>query len=104
MAKSYGGRSEKGQGGYKSAGEGGKEKGGNRQSGRENGSMPSGDMAMRGLNQGDMSPTVKDYQRPSKDFSQEGFSKTLDYVERQDKFQATESSTVEKQAYHGRYS
>lgn len=104
MAKSYGGRSEKGQGGYKSPGEGGKERGGNRQSGRENGSMPSGDMAMRGLNQGDMSPSIKDYQKPTRDFSQEGFSKTLEYIERQDKFQGTESTTIEKQAYHGRYS
>ena len=104
MAKNYGGRSEKGQGGYKSPGEGGKASGGNRQAGRENGSMPSGDMAMAGLNQGDMSPRIKDYQKPSKDFSQEGFSKTLDYMERQDKFQATESSAVERQAYHGRYS
>ncbi len=104
MAKNYGGRSEQGQGGYKSPGEGSKASGGNRQSGRENGSMPSGDMAMAGLNQGDMSPRVKDYQKPSKDFSQEGFSKTLDYIERQDKFQAVEASTVEKQAYKGRYS
>lgn len=104
MAKNYGGRSEKGQGGYKNSGEGGRSRGGNRQSGREDGSMPNGDMAMAGLNQGDMSPRVKDYQKPEKDFSQEGFSKTLDYIDRQDKFQATESSTVEKQAYHGRYS
>ncbi len=104
MAKNYGGRSEKGQGGYKSPSEGGKAGGGNRQSGRENGSMPNGDMATAGLNQGDMSPRMKDYQKPSKDFSQEGFSKTLDYIERQDKFQATEATTVEKQAYRGRYS
>jgi hypothetical protein len=104
MAKNYGGRSEKGMGGYKSPGEGGKASGGNRQSGRENGSMPSGDMAMAGLNQGDMNPRIKNYQKPTKDFSQEGFSKTLDYIERQDKFQGTEASTVEKQAYEGRYS
>ena len=104
MVKNYGGRSEKGQRGYKSPGEGGKVSGGNRQSGRENGSMPNGDMAMAGLNQGDMSPRIKDYQKPSRDFSQEDFSKTLDYIERQDKFQGTEATTVEKQAYHGRYS
>jgi len=104
MAKNYGGRSERGQGGYKSPGERNKASGGNRQEGRENGSMPSGDMAMAGLNQGDMNPRIKDYQKPSKDFSQEGFSKTLDYIDRQDRFQETESSTVEKQSYHGRYS
>ena len=97
MAKNYGGRSEKGQGGYKSP----KEKG---MSGKRDGGMPSGDMAMAGLNQGDMNPRVKDYQKPEKDYSQEGFSKTLDYVERQNNFQAEEASTVEKQAYHGRYS
>ena len=61
-------------------------------------------MNKAGYTQGDMSPKVEDYQRPHKTFSQEGFSKTLDYIERQDKFQGTESSTVEKQAYHGRYS
>jgi hypothetical protein len=97
MAKNYGGRSEKGQGGYKGPGDKGT-------SGSRNGAMPNGDMAMAGLRQGDMSPRIKDYQKPSKDFSQEGFSKTLDYIERQDKLQATEASTVEKQAYHGRYS
>lgn len=104
MAKNYGGRSERGMGGYKSPGERGSARGGNQQSGRENGSMPNGDMAMRGLDQGDMSPTIKDYQRPESDFSQEGFSKTLKYIERQNKFQATEASTIEKQAYEGRYS
>lgn len=104
MPKNYGGRSEKGQRGYKNPGEGGRQHGGNHQMGRENGSMPSGDMAMKGLNQGDMSPVVKEYQKPEKDFSQEGFSKTLDYIGRQDRFQETEASTVEKQAYHGRYS
>jgi hypothetical protein len=97
MGKNYGGRSEKGQGGYKNPGEKGT-------MGSRDGGMPSGDMAMAGLNQGDMSPRIKDYQKPSKDFSQEGFSKTLDYIERQDKLAATEASTVEKQAYKGRYS
>jgi hypothetical protein len=97
MAKMYGGRSEKGQGGYKSPGEKGV-------AGKKNGGMPSSDMAMKGLNQGDMEPSIKDYQRPQSNFSQEGFSKTLDYVERQNKLQGTEASTIEKQAYKGRYS
>lgn len=69
-----------------------------------NGSMPNGDMAMRGSKQGDMSPTVKDIQRPEKDFSQKGFSRTLDYVERQNAMQGKEASRIEKQAYKGRYS
>jgi len=81
-----------------------KAKGGNQQSGRENGSMPSGNMAMRGHNQGDMSPSVKDYQKPTDDFSQEGFSKTLDYIERQDKRQSGMSKGINKQSYVGRYS
>jgi hypothetical protein len=97
MAKNYGGRSEKGQSGDRSFGEKGT-------AGKRDGGMPSGDMAMRGLDQGNMEPTIKDWQRPAADFSQEGFSKTLEYVERQNKFQATEASTVEKQAYKGRYS
>lgn len=97
MAKNYGGRSEKGQSGYKSPGEKGTK-------GARNGGMPNGDMAMAGLNQGDMSPRIKDYQKPENDFSQDGFSKTLNYIERQDKLQSNEASTVEKQAYHGRYS
>ncbi len=61
-------------------------------------------MAKAGYVQGDMSPKVEDYQKPAKDFSQEGFSKTLDYVERQDAFQAREASGIKKQAYKGRYS
>lgn len=63
-----------------------------------------GGMAYDGLKQGDMSPKVKDYQKPSKDFSQEGFSKTLNYVERQDKFQAKEATSIKSQSYKGRYS
>lgn len=61
-------------------------------------------MGSLGLNQGDMSPVVEDYQKPRKDYSQEGFSKTLEYVDRQDAFQAREAKEVEKQAYKGRYS
>ncbi len=71
---------------------------------KKNGSMPNGDMAMKGLNQGDMNPKIKDYQRPAKDYSQEGFSKTLDYIERQDKHQGMACKKIEKQAYNGRYS
>ncbi len=81
-----------------------KAKGGNQQSGRENGSMPNGDMAMKGLNQGDMSPHIKDFQRPDKVFSQQDFSKTLNYIERQNEFTGKEASGIDKQAYQGRYS
>lgn len=63
-----------------------------------------GRMAHKGHAQGDMSPVVEDYQRPSKSFSQEGFSKTTQYVERQDKHQDAAASDIRKQAYNGRYS
>ena len=72
--------------------------------GKENGKMPNGDMAMKGLNQGDMSPHIKDYQKPEKDFAERGFSKTLEYIERQDKHQGMMAKDLEKQSYNGRYS
>lgn len=61
-------------------------------------------MAKAGYMQGDMSPKVEDCQKPMKDFSQEGFSKTLDYIERQDRFQGKEASEIRSQDYKGRYS
>lgn len=61
-------------------------------------------MHMAGYEQGDMSPKVKDYQKPESDFSQRGFSKTLEYIERQDKFQKREANEIEGQSYMGRYS
>jgi hypothetical protein len=57
-----------------------------------------------GNKQGDMSPTVEDYQKPMSDYSQSGFSKTTQYVERQDKFVGKEASQVKRQGYQGRYS
>ncbi len=61
-------------------------------------------MSKKGYTQGDMSPHVEDYQKSESEFSQEGFSKTLNYIERQDKHQKEMSSDVKKQAYVGRYS
>lgn len=61
-------------------------------------------MGSLGVDQGDMSPLVEDYQKPRSDFSQEGFNKTLEYVDRQDAFQGREAKGIEKQAYKGRYS
>lgn len=61
-------------------------------------------MSRAGYEQGDMKPKVEDYQKPSKDFSQEGFSKTTAYIERQDAYQAKEAGGIKKQAYKGRYS
>lgn len=61
-------------------------------------------MSRMGYDQGKMSPHVEDYQKPKSDFSQEGFSKTTQYVERQDAFQGKEARDIKKQAYKGRYS
>jgi hypothetical protein len=57
-----------------------------------------------GKTQGDMSPHVADYQKPEKDFAERGFSKTTEYVERQDKRQSEMSHDLNKQSYKGRYS
>lgn len=61
-------------------------------------------MAKAGYTQGDMSPKVEDYQRPDSNFSQTGFSRTTEYIERQDAFVAKECSEIKSQAYKGRYS
>ena len=61
-------------------------------------------MSKAGYAQGDMKPHVADYQRPSKDYSQEGFSKTTEYVERNDAYVAKESGHIKNKAYKGRYS
>lgn len=61
-------------------------------------------MSKAGYHQGDMSPHVVDYQKPHKDFAEAGFSKTDEYIERQDAFQAREASELKSQAYKGRYS
>jgi hypothetical protein len=61
-------------------------------------------MGKAGLHQGDMSPKVKDYQKPAKDYCERGFSKTDEYIERRDRFEGKEAKAVEKQAYKGRYS
>lgn len=61
-------------------------------------------MAKKGYKQGDMAPKVEDYQKPASAFSQKGFSKTDEYVERQDAQQKMAAKDFEKQAYKGRYS
>lgn len=61
-------------------------------------------MSKRGYEQGDMNPTVESYQKPEKDFAERGFSKTTEYVERQDKRQSEMARDVNKQSYQGRYS
>ena len=61
-------------------------------------------MSNRGVDQGNMRPTVESYQKPEKDFAERGFSKTTEYVERQDKRQSGMARDVDKQSYNGRYS
>lgn len=61
-------------------------------------------MSKAGYAQGDMKPTVEDYQKPEKDFAERGFSKTTEYVERQDMRQSGMSKDLNKQSYKGRYS
>jgi len=61
-------------------------------------------MGKHGYVQGDMKPTVEDYQKPEGDFAERGFSKTTEYVERQDKHQSGMCKGLNKQAYQGRYS
>lgn len=62
------------------------------------------DMAKAGYEQGDMSPRVKDYQKPMKDYSQRDANMTTKYVERQDRQQSSDCSKIDKQAWKGRYS
>lgn len=61
-------------------------------------------MDKKGYVQGEMAPTVKDYQKPTKSFPESGFSRTLDYIERRDSFEGKESKGISKQDYKGRYS
>lgn len=61
-------------------------------------------MSKAGYVQGEMSPKVDDYQKPMGDFAESGFSKTLQYIERQDKHQKRAAGDIRKQHYEGRYS
>lgn len=66
--------------------------------------MYKGKMGNKGVNLGDMSPVVDNYERPMSQFSQSGFSKTTDYIERRDRYDSKEASDLRKQPYKGRYS
>lgn len=61
-------------------------------------------MNKAGYAQGDMSPKVEDYHASESAFPERGFSKTTDYIERQDAFRMREAKGIEKQGYKGRYS
>lgn len=61
-------------------------------------------ISKKGYEQGDMKPTVESLQKPEKDFAERGFSKTTEYVERQNKHQSEMARDINKQSYKGRYS
>lgn len=61
-------------------------------------------MSKAGYVQGDMSPKVENYEKPMSDFAESGFSKTLEYIERQDAHQKRAAGDIKKQHYQGRYS
>lgn len=57
-----------------------------------------------GDHQGNMATKVENYQKPTADFAESGFSRTLDYIERKNSFEGKEAKTIKKQHYKGRYS
>lgn len=61
-------------------------------------------MSKAGYTQGDMSPKVEEYQKPEGDFAERGFSKTTEYIERQNRMQGGMEKGLSKQSYNGRYS
>lgn len=60
-------------------------------------------MSKKGYDQGNMSPTVSDYQKPASNFAESQFGTTTDYINRQDSFVNKGASDLRKQAYKGRY-
>lgn len=61
-------------------------------------------MSKAGYSQGDMSPTVSDYQTPSSAFSQQQFGTTTGYVDRTDKLMSQAAGKMRSSGYKGRYS
>ena len=66
--------------------------------------MYKGKMGNKGVNLGDMSPVVDNYERPMSEFSQKDFNKTTEYVERRNRYDTKQASDIKKQDYKGRYS
>ncbi len=63
-----------------------------------------GKMAKKGYAQGEMGCVNDDMSYKSSMFSQRGFSKTTEYIERQDAHQNEAARDIDKQEYKGRYS
>ncbi len=66
--------------------------------------MEKGKMGNKGYKQGEMSPTVEDYQKPMSEYSQKDLNKTTEYISRHNKYESKEASHIKKQDYKGRYS
>ena len=62
-----------------------------------------GDMGMKGYRQGDMSPTVKDFQKPEGCYSQKYDQSPTRYMERQDYMQKHEAGKLRREDHKGRY-
>jgi hypothetical protein len=60
-------------------------------------------MNREGYDQGNMSPKVESYQRPSGSLAGNQPGKTVDYIARQNAMVNKEASDVRKQDYKGRY-
>lgn len=60
-------------------------------------------MESYGKKQGDMSPKVSDYQRPSAVYSQQNMGKTTEYISRHNAQESKAASKIKSQAYKGRY-
>ena len=61
-------------------------------------------LGKKGYNQGDMSCVSKEQGYSEGMFSQRGFSKTTEYMARQDAQQKMAAKDLNKQPYKGRYS
>jgi hypothetical protein len=61
-------------------------------------------MAKKGYAQGEMGCVADDISQGGDQFSQRGFSKTTEYIERNNSMQKRAASGINKQEYKGRYS
>jgi hypothetical protein len=58
----------------------------------------------KGVDQGNMKPSVEGYQKPRESYSQSGFDNVNGYIARKDKQENKEAGKLRNQAYKGRYS
>ena len=60
-------------------------------------------MSKAGYTQGDMKPSVKDYQPKEQQFAGKQPGKTTEYVERRDRIQGEMANKIRSENYRGRY-